>query len=447
MTTTASTPIKLPSIKELTQRPPFAISATRLITQQHHNDRVLPSLVQATADSSTSLLGKLQPHQSTLTPLSNYTFAATNNNTTTNTTNTTNNNNNNRNNIITAKGVAPANAANAPIAVSSKVQSFALSEHQNPHFTTNTPRVHNGQTIPPISTLAQSHQQLHHSYSPRPQPQPQTQPDSQPQSRNTSVSVSPVFHPIHHSPHALAPPLPQEHEQHEHQQHQQHQQPLYPQYNYTPQYHLHQASATPVFHLPAEIVNKSINVCHRCGTTETPEWRRGPKGVRTLCNACGLFHAKLVKRKGAAVAAEEVLNNRVTKGKNGRRISIKKHLMNESIKSKLFNSGLNNVNGVLPQQHHQQQQFAPVPAPIILVPQYYTAPHGMLPPQMNTRPMPPIQQQQQQQFQHHHQQQQQQYMVNSRNHISLPPPIIPPTNTPYASTTSTTSASLPLLRP
>ena len=47
-----------------------------------------------------------------------------------------------------------------------------------------------------------------------------------------------------------------------------------------------------------EIVNKSINRCHRCGTTETPEWRRGPKGVRTLCNACGLFHAKLVKRKG-----------------------------------------------------------------------------------------------------------------------------------------------------
>lgn len=53
--------------------------------------------------------------------------------------------------------------------------------------------------------------------------------------------------------------------------------------------------------------------------------------MRTLCNACGLFHAKLVKRKGAALAAEEVLNNKVCKGKNGRRISIKKHLLNESL--------------------------------------------------------------------------------------------------------------------
>lgn len=74
-----------------------------------------------------------------------------------------------------------------------------------------------------------------------------------------------------------------------------------------------------------EVINKPNNKCHRCGTTETPEWRRGPNGVRTLCNACGLFHAKLVKRKGAALAADEVLNNKVCKGKNGRRISIKRH--------------------------------------------------------------------------------------------------------------------------
>lgn len=73
-----------------------------------------------------------------------------------------------------------------------------------------------------------------------------------------------------------------------------------------------------------EVINKPNNKCHRCGTTETPEWRRGPNGVRTLCNACGLFHAKLVKRKGAALAAEEVLNNKVCKGKNGRRTLVKK---------------------------------------------------------------------------------------------------------------------------
>ncbi|ORY97435.1 hypothetical protein BCR43DRAFT_239362 [Syncephalastrum racemosum] len=28
--------------------------------------------------------------------------------------------------------------------------------------------------------------------------------------------------------------------------------------------------------------------CYSCHSTETPEWRRGPLGPRTLCNACGL---------------------------------------------------------------------------------------------------------------------------------------------------------------
>jgi len=35
-------------------------------------------------------------------------------------------------------------------------------------------------------------------------------------------------------------------------------------------------------------------VCLGCGATGTPEWRRGPMGPRTLCNACGLVFAKLV---------------------------------------------------------------------------------------------------------------------------------------------------------
>ena len=37
--------------------------------------------------------------------------------------------------------------------------------------------------------------------------------------------------------------------------------------------------------------------CHSCNISETPEWRRGPDGARTLCNACGLHYAKLTKKK------------------------------------------------------------------------------------------------------------------------------------------------------
>jgi len=28
--------------------------------------------------------------------------------------------------------------------------------------------------------------------------------------------------------------------------------------------------------------------CHSCNIESTPEWRRGPDGARTLCNACGI---------------------------------------------------------------------------------------------------------------------------------------------------------------
>jgi len=43
--------------------------------------------------------------------------------------------------------------------------------------------------------------------------------------------------------------------------------------------------------------------CHSCNRAETPEWRRGPDGARTLCNACGLHYAKLTRKIGAGKAA------------------------------------------------------------------------------------------------------------------------------------------------
>ena len=51
-------------------------------------------------------------------------------------------------------------------------------------------------------------------------------------------------------------------------------------------------------------------LCDQCGQRETPEWRRGPRGLRTLCNACGLFYSKLVRRVGPLEAAKEMAERR-----------------------------------------------------------------------------------------------------------------------------------------
>lgn len=43
--------------------------------------------------------------------------------------------------------------------------------------------------------------------------------------------------------------------------------------------------------------------CLHCAATDTPEWRKGPVGPTTLCNACGLFFKKLVKKFGMEIAS------------------------------------------------------------------------------------------------------------------------------------------------
>ncbi|ORY93613.1 hypothetical protein BCR43DRAFT_497238 [Syncephalastrum racemosum] len=45
--------------------------------------------------------------------------------------------------------------------------------------------------------------------------------------------------------------------------------------------------------------------CHSCNISETPEWRRGPDGARTLCNACGLHYAKLERKRAAEKKQQE----------------------------------------------------------------------------------------------------------------------------------------------
>ncbi|KAG6414331.1 hypothetical protein SASPL_127051 [Salvia splendens] len=47
----------------------------------------------------------------------------------------------------------------------------------------------------------------------------------------------------------------------------------------------------------------TIRVCSDCHTTKTPLWRSGPKGPKSLCNACGIRQRKARRAMAAAAAA------------------------------------------------------------------------------------------------------------------------------------------------
>ncbi|KAH3680101.1 hypothetical protein WICMUC_000559 [Wickerhamomyces mucosus] len=81
---------------------------------------------------------------------------------------------------------------------------------------------------------------------------------------------------------------------------------------YSPSYNRYQKKAKvsikKIHKISHENKKKQNLSCQRCGITETPEWRKGPNGARTLCNACGLYHAKVLKKEGPE-AAKAIIND------------------------------------------------------------------------------------------------------------------------------------------
>ncbi|GLI65442.1 hypothetical protein VaNZ11_008819 [Volvox africanus] len=50
-----------------------------------------------------------------------------------------------------------------------------------------------------------------------------------------------------------------------------------------------------------DVVNrKGTRCCVECGATSTPQWREGPMGPKTLCNACGVRRQRLLRKQQAA---------------------------------------------------------------------------------------------------------------------------------------------------
>lgn len=60
---------------------------------------------------------------------------------------------------------------------------------------------------------------------------------------------------------------------------------------------------------------KSPTSCDHCGSRTTPEWRRGPNGDKTVCNACGIFFSKLIRKYHSPIEASRIMSERKAKGK------------------------------------------------------------------------------------------------------------------------------------
>lgn len=53
---------------------------------------------------------------------------------------------------------------------------------------------------------------------------------------------------------------------------------------------------------PKKVKSADEYVCTDCGTLDSPEWRKGPNGPKTLCNACGLRWAKKEKKRAGSMS-------------------------------------------------------------------------------------------------------------------------------------------------
>lgn len=42
--------------------------------------------------------------------------------------------------------------------------------------------------------------------------------------------------------------------------------------------------------------SEATSFCKACGVYSTPEWRKGPDGKKSLCNACGLRYSRITRR-------------------------------------------------------------------------------------------------------------------------------------------------------
>jgi len=56
------------------------------------------------------------------------------------------------------------------------------------------------------------------------------------------------------------------------------------------------------------VVN-GVKCCSKCGATKTPQWREGPFGPKTLCNACGVKRTRKLRAEQEGTKRRKVLSS------------------------------------------------------------------------------------------------------------------------------------------
>ncbi|XVF48663.1 hypothetical protein PTKIN_Ptkin03bG0208100 [Pterospermum kingtungense] len=93
--------------------------------------------------------------------------------------------------------------------------------------------------------------------------------------------------------------------------------------NHKSQYAMHDSDETGSL---CKTSNDSIRVCSDCHTSTTPLWRSGPRGPKSLCNACGIRKRKArrameAEANGAANATSMKIKVQKNKDKKKQRTS------------------------------------------------------------------------------------------------------------------------------
>ncbi|GBB98806.1 hypothetical protein RclHR1_03330003 [Rhizophagus clarus] len=163
---------------------------------------------------------------------------------------------------------------------------------------------------------------------------------------------------------------------------------------------------------------QGVKKCESCHTSSSPEWRRGPTGHKTLCNACGLRYSRTIarenrKREQAQREQEQRQREQREREERARERAAATVMMQRVIEpfSQYRSSNTTPIPIMTPgQQHHHHHQTSA------------NSSHSTGPLQYHPSTLPPISYRHQPQPSHHHHNIRP-IPLSHHHQIDLPPPL------------------------